>query len=76
MGVRPLALKSRRPERRDTMSNTPAPVDSAPAGGREFPTVTSREHSETAAEGNDGLDMPEIRMHSQDAAEGPESSEG
>ena len=31
-----------------------------------------REHSETAAEGNDGLDLPEIRMHSQAAAEGPE----
>ncbi|AIY00706.1 hypothetical protein ART_1107 [Arthrobacter sp. PAMC 25486] len=31
-----------------------------------------REHSETAVEGNDGLDMPEIRMHSQAAAEGPD----
>ncbi len=31
-----------------------------------------REHSETAAEGNDGLDLPEIRMHSQEAAEGPD----
>lgn len=32
-----------------------------------------REHSETAAEGNDGGDMPEIRMHAQAAAEGPDS---
>lgn len=31
-----------------------------------------REHSETAAEGKEGLDMPEIRMHSQAAAEGPD----
>lgn len=31
-----------------------------------------REHSETAAEGRDGLDLPEIRMHSQAAAEGPD----
>ncbi len=32
-----------------------------------------REHSEIAAEGTDGLDMPEIRMHSQAAAEGPDA---
>lgn len=31
-----------------------------------------REHSETAAEGRDGVDLPEIRMHSQAAAEGPD----
>lgn len=31
-----------------------------------------REHSEAAAEGNDGEDMPEIRRHSQTAAEGPD----
>ena len=31
-----------------------------------------RIHSETAAEGNDGPDLPEIRMHSQAAAEGPD----
>lgn len=29
-----------------------------------------REHSEAAAERRDGLDLPEIRMHSQAAAEG------
>lgn len=35
-------------------------------------TGNPRVHSETAAEGNDGGDMPEIRMHSQAAAEGPD----
>ncbi|MBP2414191.1 hypothetical protein JOF48_002990 [Arthrobacter stackebrandtii] len=32
-----------------------------------------REHSEIAVEGTDGLEMPEIRMHSQAAAEGPDA---
>lgn len=53
------------------MSNTPAtnPSDAtAPTGDS-----TSREHAETAAEGTDGRDMPEIRMHTQDAAEGPDN---
>jgi len=40
---------------------------SSPAGS----TTPPREHSEIAAEGSDGLDMPEIRMHSQEPAEGP-----
>ncbi|WP_157884093.1 hypothetical protein [Arthrobacter alpinus] len=35
---------------------------------------TSREHAETAAEGTDGKEMPEIRMHTQDPAEGPEDA--
>ncbi len=52
------------------MSNSPAPTDPLHAG----PGDTSREHSETAAEGTDGLDMPEIRMHSQEPAEGPDDA--
>ncbi|MFQ4149601.1 hypothetical protein AAGW05_13040 [Arthrobacter sp. LAPM80] len=54
------------------MSDSPAPVESGHPGPG---GTTSREHSETAAEGNDGSDMPEIRMHSQDAAEGPDSAD-
>lgn len=52
------------------MSNTPAtsPSDANVLTG----DATSREHAETAAEGTDGRDMPEIRMHTQDAAEGPD----
>lgn len=52
------------------MSNTPAtsPSDATVP----ISDSTSREHAETAAEGTDGRDMPEIRMHTQDAAEGPD----
>jgi hypothetical protein len=39
----------------------------------ETPADPPREHSEIAAEGADGVDMLEIRMHSQDAAEGPDT---
>lgn len=46
-----------------TPAHTSGTSDPAPA----------REHSEVAAEGTDGTEMPEIRMHSQDAAEGPEN---
>ncbi len=35
-------------------------------------TGNPREHSEAAAEGTDGPELPEIRMHSQEAAEGPD----
>ncbi|WP_425861973.1 hypothetical protein [Arthrobacter sp. TWP1-1] len=54
------------------MSNTPAtnPSDATASTGE----LTAREHAETAAEGTDGRDMPEIRMHTQDAAEGPEDA--
>lgn len=46
--------------------------DTPPAAAAEHEAANPREHSETAAEGNDGLDLPEIRMHSQDPAEGPD----
>ena len=53
-------------------------MNSSPAQGSPLEGTTDdgtlREHSETAAEGNDGSDMPEIRMHSQEAAEGPDSA--
>ena len=54
------------------MSTSPAPK--AAHAFDPASDATSREHSETAVEGNDGLDMPEIRMHSQDAAEGPDDA--
>ncbi len=54
------------------MTQSPAFSDetggTAPAGT----PAASREHSEIAAEGSDGTEMPEIRMHSQDPAEGPD----
>lgn len=34
--------------------------------------ASPRVHNENAVEGGDGTDMPEIRMHSQTAAEGPD----
>lgn len=52
------------------MSNSPATNPSDAIAPTHDPT--SREHAETAAEGSDGRDMPEIRMHTQDPAEGPD----
>jgi hypothetical protein len=54
------------------MSTSAAP--NPPHAVQPLSDVTSREHSEEAAEGGDGLNLPEIRMHSQDAAEGPEDA--
>ncbi|MCQ9165320.1 MULTISPECIES: hypothetical protein [unclassified Arthrobacter] len=54
------------------MTQTPAFARGADATAAAANPAPSREHSETAAEGTDGTDMPEIRMHSQDAAEGPD----
>ena len=42
------------------MNTMPAPAD------------TPREHSEAPSEGTDGEELTEIRMHSEDAAEGPD----
>lgn len=50
-------------------STVPGASQTTPAEGE---AGNPREHSETAAEGKDGLDLPEIRMHSQAAAEGPD----
>ncbi|WP_449373161.1 hypothetical protein [Arthrobacter psychrolactophilus] len=55
------------------MSNSPATSPRDATGPTD--DSTSREHAETAAEGGDGRDMPEIRMHTQDAAEGPDDIE-
>ncbi|WP_171814509.1 hypothetical protein [Arthrobacter dokdonensis] len=51
------------------MAQTPAFTRGTTPAGDAGP---SREHSEVAAEGTDGTEMAEIRMHSQDAAEGPD----
>ena len=71
MKVKPCGAMMLRGEREGrTMNNSPvqgSPLEGAGEDG------TLREHSETAAEGNDGVDMPEIRMHAQEAAEGPDS---
>lgn len=51
------------------MSNPPV-SNSSQHSSAENETANPREHSEAAAEGPDGLDRPEIRAHSQEAAEG------
>lgn len=53
------------------MSN-PSAFDSGQPQAAENQAGNPREHSETAAEGTDGLDLPELRIHSQAAAEGPD----
>lgn len=53
------------------MANPQAPTTAVPTSPADSPT-TAREHSEIAAEGSDGREMPELRMHSQEAAEGPD----
>ncbi len=54
------------------MTQTPAFTGANSAAAPTDGPARPREHSEVAAEGTDGTEMREIRMHSQDAAEGPD----
>ncbi len=42
-------------------------------GTDQVPEADAREHSETAAEGDENDAAPDSRIHSEDAAEGPET---